>query len=194
MKHGNLNPEYVPAQHAQKELGINRRACDALVRSGVLGKTAGGISVQDIKLLATWKSQKVFTTGKANIDFQSLFALAVPLTDPKLDIGLGLSASNGLSEARDQLAKQGISIVPGQLITGWWSCGLEYVDLLVKGRYPILGVTGGFVVSGGWVEALAATSDYRQRRAFLVTEMTAEELANFRGHVPEMNQSGIYVA
>src|SRR5699024_6132004 len=104
-----------------------------------------------------------------------------------------LSEENGADEALQSLHQSGMTVGPNQILTGWWHCRDEMVTYLENAKAPLLGVTGGFVTSGAWIDALAATQVIGRGRAFLATRMTDAELAKFRGYVPRINQTGTYI-
>lgn len=186
--------DWLPSVTAERRVGISRRALDTLKIAGVISPEGSRVSTKDVNMLIDWKNQKTYTSGKKSIDLNGPIGLAVPLTDPDLSPGLELSESNGHADALACLQEQGLSVRSGQILTGWWSCVQAMTDRLVADRAPILGITGNFVVAGGWIEAHAATLDTGKRKAFLLTRMSDSELEDFRGFVANVNQSGTYIS
>lgn len=188
------NTDWLPSTVAQEKVEVSRRSLDNLKNAGVIRTKGSQVLAEDVAMLRDWKARKTYVSGKNNIDLTAPIGFAVPLTDPDLSPGLELSQSNGHAQALTHLQEQERSVGPGQILAGWWSCSDEMSERLVDDRAPLLGVTGGFVVAGGWVEHLAAVTIPRNRKAFLISLMSEAELEGFRGFVPAINQSGTFIS
>lgn len=176
---------------AQRDSGLARTSLEALQRAGIIGQKGSKVHSDDLTLLKKWKETE-YITGKDNIDLDGPIGFAVPLTNPDLSPDLELTASNSAEDAREAVQEQGISLSSEQFLAGWWSCHMDRVEHLVETRAPLVGVTGGFVTSGAWIDGLALAHPRNLRKAFIVTRMTDEEIKNYRGFVPRVNQSGTY--
>lgn len=185
--------EWIASAAVQRIVGIKRNALDALKNAGVIEERKGKIKMDDVEVLNAWKKHHHYVTGKGNVDFSRPFGFAVPLTDPNLSPNLELSEKNSADDARRGLRNQGITLGENQILSGWWSCQQNMVDRLIAANAPILGITGGFITTGGYIDGLALTHPVSARRAFIVTRMTDTELEKYRGVVGRMNQSGTYV-
>lgn len=104
-----------------------------------------------------------------------------------------LSEDRDRQYAVDELARRGIEVTPGQEITGWWSLRESRAHLLADRNAVIIAVVGGYVREAARIHELAATLDYRTRRAFLVEPLTGPALEPYRGFVPGMSRTGLYV-
>ncbi|WP_193106998.1 hypothetical protein [Brachybacterium sp. FME24] len=179
----------VSAAAIQRLTGIKRYALEALQRAGVIKENP---DYGDLLLLESW-THKEFVTGKENIrDGIDRLGLAVPLTNPDLSPDLELTNANDAGLARQAIQQKGITLTDGQLLTGWWNVHADNAERLVEERSPILGVTGGLVTNGAWIEAIAMVHPLSLRKAFVVTRMTDVEIEDYRGSVPKINQSGTY--
>ncbi|WP_288785189.1 hypothetical protein [uncultured Microbacterium sp.] len=181
--------ERVSAAAIQRLTGIKRYALEALQRAGIIKENP---DYGDLLLIEGWM-RKEFVTGKENIrDGIDKLGLAVPLTDPDLSPDLELTDANDADLARQAAQQKGIALSDGQFLTGWWNVHADNAKRLVEERSPILGVTGGLVTSGAWIEAIAMVQPLNLRKAFVVTRMTDVEIEDYRGHVPRINQTGTY--
>lgn len=181
--------ERVSAAAIQRLTGIKRYALEALQTAGVIKEHP---DYGDLLLIKQWM-QKEVVTGKDNIrDGIDRLGLAVPLTDPNLSPDLELTSANDAGLAQQAIQQKGVALTNGQFLTGWWNVHADNAERLVAERSPILGVTGGLVTSGAWIDALAAVHPLNLRKAFVVTRMTDVEIEDYRGHVPRINQSGTY--
>lgn len=149
--------------------------------------------MSDVEALAAWKDRHEYVAGQDKVDFSHRVGFAVPLADRTLSPDLELSEGNDAEEARRGLREQGITLGENQILSGWWAVREDMVERLVADKAPILGVTGGFITSGGFITGLASTHLLTARRAFIVTRMTHAELGKYRGTVGHMNQTGTYV-
>lgn len=183
--------EWLSSAAAQRETGIKRYALEALQEAGVIARNGSKVHVDDLAMLKKWREVE-YVTGKKNLDLSEPVGFAVPLTDTALSPHLELSEPNGAAEAREAIQEEGITLRDDQFLSGWWNCHMSMVDHLVETRAPLVGVTGGFVTSGAWIDGLAMEHPRNLRKAFIVTCMTVAEIENFRGSVPGMNQTGTY--
>lgn len=181
--------ERVSAAAIQRLTGIKRYALEALRNADVIKEKP---DYGDLLLIKQWM-QKEFITGKDNIrDGIDTLGLAVPLTNPELSPDLELTVLNEADVAHGAIQQKGITLTDGQFLTGWWNVHTDNAERLVEERSPILGVTGGLVTSGAWIEAIAMVHPLNRRKAFVVTRMTDLEIEDYRGYVPRINQSGTY--
>ena len=172
----------------QRNTGIKRYALEALQQAGVIKQEPDH---GDLLLLKQWM-QKEYVTGKDNIRDHDRVGLAVPLTDPGLSPDLELTEGNGAADARQSIQERGVVLTKGQFLTGWWRVRIDMAERLVAERSPIVGVTGGLVTSGAWIDAIALVHPLSMRKAFIVTRMTDAEIEGYRGSVPNINQGGTY--
>lgn len=178
----------VSAAAIQRNTGIKRYALEALQHAGVIKEKPDH---GDLLLLKQWM-QKKYVTGKGNIRDHDRIGLAVPLTDPDLSPDLELTEGNGAADARRGIQERGTTLTEKQFLTGWWRVHIDMAERLVAERSPIVGVTGGLVTSGAWIDAIALIHPLSMKKAFVVTRMTDAEIEDYRGFVPKINQSGTY--
>lgn len=182
---------WLPSAAAQRDSGISRTSLEHLQRAGIIGQKGSKVHTDDLSMLKKWRETE-YITGKDNIDLTGPIGFAVPITAPDLSPDLELSETNSAEDAREGVEEQGITLAPNQFLAGWWSCKREMVEHLLETRAPLVGVTGGFVTCGAWIDGLALEHPRNLRKAFIATRMTDEEMEDFRGYVPRINQSGVY--
>lgn len=186
-------PTWITGAAAKRIAGVTRTSLESLKDAGVIRVENNKVSMSDVVALAEWKDRHQYVAGLEKVDFNRRVGFAVPLTDPALSPDLELSEGNDTEEARRGLREQGITLGENQILSGWWAIRQDMVDRLVADQAPILGVTGSFITSGGFIAGLAATHLLTARRALIVTRMTHAELEKYRGTVAHMNQTGTYV-
>lgn len=182
-------PTRISAAAFQRITGIKRYALEALQEAGVIKEKPDR---DDLHLIERWK-QREYVTGKDNIrEGIDRLGLAVPLTNPDLSPDLELTSLNGADIAQEAVKKTGYRLSDRQFLTGWWNVHTDNAERLARERSPILGVTGGFVTCGAWIDAIAMVHPLNLRKAFVVTQMTDLEIEEYRGYVTRINQSGTY--
>lgn len=153
------------------------------------------IPQHEVARLAAIAAKKTYVCGKDNVDFKRPYAFAAPINDPKLGAELSLSAHNSRREAIGGFQNNfGITIRPGQSVTGWWAIDDDIAKDLAENKGIILGVVGGLVIEAARiVSSDFYTNPEDNRKVFIIEILNEAMTQQYIGYVPRMNNTGTYV-
>ncbi|WP_237237101.1 hypothetical protein [Rothia nasimurium] len=187
---------------ATRAIGIHKSSSplEDLIKNQLIEYTqkASGrydIPQHEVNRLAAIAANKTYTSGVTQVNFNLPYAFAAPTNDCNLGAELSLSAHNGLTDAKKGFQnKFGITLQPGQSVTGWWAVDDSIAKDLAQNKRLILGIVGGLVIEVGRIsctEFYARPED--NRKAFIIEKLDTIQSQKFIGYVPRMNNTGTYV-
>ena len=147
-----------------------------------LSDVGGKLSITEITALKAQRDRKEYQNGSGGAE--DIFACPVTLTE------LG---GNFCVSPQDIVDAQGPRLPDGPKYTGFWEITKSKARKLAESHGVLLSVTGGFVFEAYRVVDLAGEIPYRQRKVFTVELIQSDELDQYLGFVPGMQQIPLQV-